>query len=151
MESHPWHYALIELSVWFSVLWSCYVNSRKPPPLPGQILNTARKHFGAGGNQRIRYTLPPLVFAAYQLAFRYKENSKSVRSHLSFSYCFPSWERWWSSHVRVAASAFLAAVGGFVFQRNPKWLWCVPSFCYFISDKLFITDKLFQFFFLHPL
>uniref|UniRef100_A0A8C7IYN0 VPS35 retromer complex component n=1 Tax=Oncorhynchus kisutch TaxID=8019 RepID=A0A8C7IYN0_ONCKI len=34
------------------------------------ILNTARKHFGAGGNQRIRYTLPPLVFAAYQLAFR---------------------------------------------------------------------------------
>ncbi|XP_040185397.1 vacuolar protein sorting-associated protein 35 [Rana temporaria] len=40
------------------------------------ILNTARKHFGAGGNQRIRYTLPPLVFAAYQLAFRYKENSK---------------------------------------------------------------------------
>uniref|UniRef100_A0A8C9S3C6 Vacuolar protein sorting-associated protein 35 n=1 Tax=Scleropages formosus TaxID=113540 RepID=A0A8C9S3C6_SCLFO len=41
------------------------------------ILNTARKHFGAGGNQRIRYTLPPLVFAAYQLAFRYKDNSKS--------------------------------------------------------------------------
>uniref|UniRef100_A0A8C6TDM5 VPS35 retromer complex component n=1 Tax=Neogobius melanostomus TaxID=47308 RepID=A0A8C6TDM5_9GOBI len=31
------------------------------------ILNTARKHFGAGGNQRIRFTLPPLVFAAYQL------------------------------------------------------------------------------------
>ncbi|XP_023678494.2 vacuolar protein sorting-associated protein 35-like [Paramormyrops kingsleyae] len=39
------------------------------------ILNTARKHFGAGGNQRIRFTLPPLVFAAYQLAFRYKESS----------------------------------------------------------------------------
>lgn len=47
--------------------------------VPLQILNTARKHFGAGGNQRIRYTLPPLVFAAYQLAFRYKENSSSVR------------------------------------------------------------------------
>lgn len=45
-----------------------------------QILNTARKHFGAGGNQRIRYTLPPLVFAAYQLAFRYKENSSSVHT-----------------------------------------------------------------------
>lgn len=44
-----------------------------------QILNTARKHFGAGGNQRIRYTLPPLVFAAYQLAFRYKDNSSLVR------------------------------------------------------------------------
>lgn len=43
-----------------------------------QILNTARKHFGAGGNQRIRHTLPPLVFAAYHLAFRYKENSSSV-------------------------------------------------------------------------
>ncbi|MEQ2271936.1 Vacuolar protein sorting-associated protein 35, partial [Xenotaenia resolanae] len=42
------------------------------------ILNTARKHFGAGGNQRIRYTLPPLVFAAYQLAFRYKANSSLV-------------------------------------------------------------------------
>ncbi|KAK3509798.1 hypothetical protein QTP70_011167 [Hemibagrus guttatus] len=41
------------------------------------ILNTARKHFGAGGNQRIRYTLPPLVFAAYQLAFRYKDNASS--------------------------------------------------------------------------
>ncbi|XP_048461938.1 vacuolar protein sorting-associated protein 35 [Rhincodon typus] len=40
------------------------------------ILNTARKHFGAGGNQRIRFTLPPLVFSAYQLAFCYKENSK---------------------------------------------------------------------------
>ncbi|KAI5088791.1 vacuolar protein sorting-associated protein 35, partial [Silurus meridionalis] len=41
------------------------------------ILNTARKHFGAGGNQRIRYTLPPLVFAAYQLAFLYKDNASS--------------------------------------------------------------------------
>lgn len=47
-----------------------------------QILNTARKHFGAGGNQRIRFTLPPLVFAAYQLAFRYKENSKVVSLEL---------------------------------------------------------------------
>lgn len=44
----------------------------------GQILNAARKHFGAGGNQRIRYTLPPLVFAAYQLSFRYKENASLV-------------------------------------------------------------------------
>ncbi|KAH0519266.1 Vacuolar protein sorting-associated protein 35 [Microtus ochrogaster] len=46
------------------------------------ILNTARKHFGAGGNQRIRFTLPPLVFAAYQLAFRYKENSQVTISAL---------------------------------------------------------------------
>lgn len=41
-------------------------------------MNTARKHFGAGGNQRIRFTLPPLVFAAYQLAFRYKQSAKVV-------------------------------------------------------------------------
>ncbi|XP_029109619.1 vacuolar protein sorting-associated protein 35-like isoform X2 [Scleropages formosus] len=57
------------------------------------ILNTARKHFGAGGNKRIRYTLPPLVFAAYQLAFRYKENStvddkweKKSQKIFSFAY-----------------------------------------------------------------
>lgn len=56
----------------------------------GQILNTARKHFGAGGNQRIRFTLPPLVFAAYQLAFRYKENSKVVGLLLSMSLIFSS-------------------------------------------------------------
>ncbi|GFG38277.1 hypothetical protein Cfor_01909 [Coptotermes formosanus] len=36
------------------------------------ILSTARKHFGAGGNRRIKYTLPPIVFQAYQLAFRFK-------------------------------------------------------------------------------
>uniref|UniRef100_A0A2K5QSD5 Vacuolar protein sorting-associated protein 35 n=1 Tax=Cebus imitator TaxID=2715852 RepID=A0A2K5QSD5_CEBIM len=53
----------------------CYKQSREFLSLV-LILNTARKHFGAGGNQRIRFTLPPLVFAAYQLAFRYKENSK---------------------------------------------------------------------------
>jgi vacuolar protein sorting-associated protein 35 len=35
------------------------------------ILNTARRHFGAGGTKRIPYTLPPIVFAAYQLAFKY--------------------------------------------------------------------------------
>jgi len=35
------------------------------------ILNTARRHFGAGGNKRIPFTLPPIVFAAYQLAFKY--------------------------------------------------------------------------------
>ncbi|BFZ13558.1 hypothetical protein BsWGS_16597 [Bradybaena similaris] len=37
------------------------------------ILSTARKHFGAGGDKRIKYTLPPIVFAAYRLAFRYKQ------------------------------------------------------------------------------
>lgn len=40
------------------------------------ILNTARKHFGAGGDKRIKFTLPPIVFAAYRLAYRYKEHSE---------------------------------------------------------------------------
>lgn len=34
------------------------------------ILSAARRILAAGGAQRIRYTLPPLVFQAYQLAFR---------------------------------------------------------------------------------
>lgn len=39
------------------------------------IVMTARKHFGCGGNKRIRYTLPPLVFQSYQLAFKYRSLS----------------------------------------------------------------------------
>lgn len=37
------------------------------------ILNTARKHFGSGGDKRIKITLPPIIMAAYRLAHRYKE------------------------------------------------------------------------------
>eukprot|EP00795_Rhopilema_esculentum_P001572 gene1572-16023_t len=40
------------------------------------ILNTARKHFGSGGEQRIKYTLPPLVFSAFQLAFKYRDEQE---------------------------------------------------------------------------
>ncbi|XP_044735777.1 vacuolar protein sorting-associated protein 35 isoform X2 [Chrysoperla carnea] len=36
------------------------------------ILSIARKHFSTGGSTRIKFTLPPLVFQAYQLAFKYK-------------------------------------------------------------------------------
>ncbi|XP_015604558.1 vacuolar protein sorting-associated protein 35 isoform X2 [Cephus cinctus] len=36
------------------------------------ILSAARKHFSAGGSKRVKYTLPPIVFQAYQLAFTYK-------------------------------------------------------------------------------
>lgn len=36
------------------------------------MLNTARKYFGTGGDQRIIYTLPPLVFAAYKLVHMYQ-------------------------------------------------------------------------------
>eukprot|EP00735_Rhodelphis_limneticus_P007484 TRINITY_DN2003_c0_g1::TRINITY_DN2003_c0_g1_i1::g.21885::m.21885 TRINITY_DN2003_c0_g1::TRINITY_DN2003_c0_g1_i1::g.21885 ORF type:complete len:790 (+),score=289.63,sp/F4I0P8/VP35B_ARATH/49.30/0.0,Vps35/PF03635.12/1e-271,LOH1CR12/PF10158.4/2,LOH1CR12/PF10158.4/1.4e+02 TRINITY_DN2003_c0_g1_i1:43-2370(+) len=35
-----------------------------------KILSTARKMFGRGGEKRIRYTLPPLVFAALKLSRR---------------------------------------------------------------------------------
>ncbi|XP_064640905.1 vacuolar protein sorting-associated protein 35-like [Lineus longissimus] len=37
------------------------------------ILNSARKHFGNGGERRMKYSLPPLVFSAYKLAFRYRD------------------------------------------------------------------------------
>lgn len=36
-------------------------------------MNTARKHFGNSGKERIKFTLPPLIFKAYELAYRYKE------------------------------------------------------------------------------
>uniref|UniRef100_UPI00358FEED2 vacuolar protein sorting-associated protein 35 n=1 Tax=Myxine glutinosa TaxID=7769 RepID=UPI00358FEED2 len=56
------------------------------------ILNTARKHFGAGGNQRIKFTLPPLVFAAYRLAFWYNDCTQSddkweKKCQKIFSFC----------------------------------------------------------------
>ncbi|XP_040157671.1 vacuolar protein sorting-associated protein 35 isoform X1 [Anopheles arabiensis] len=42
------------------------------PDTQYKILIAARKHFGTGGQHRIRYVLPPLVFQAYQLAYKYK-------------------------------------------------------------------------------
>lgn len=42
--------------------------------LPDQqylILSTAKKYLSAGGNKRVSYSLPPLVFQAYQLALKY--------------------------------------------------------------------------------
>jgi len=42
------------------------------------VLSAARKQFGSGGNARIRHTLPPIVFAAYRLAFRYYELREEV-------------------------------------------------------------------------
>lgn len=41
------------------------------------ILTTARKHFGNGGEQRIKWTLPPLVFAAFKLAFIYRDQHET--------------------------------------------------------------------------
>ncbi|ESO10541.1 hypothetical protein HELRODRAFT_96873 [Helobdella robusta] len=37
------------------------------------VLSLARKIFGNGGNMRIKYTMPPLVFAAYKLALAYND------------------------------------------------------------------------------
>lgn len=39
-----------------------------------KILQIARKHFGSGGTTRIKHVLPPLIFQAYQLAFKFKNN-----------------------------------------------------------------------------
>ena len=52
-----------------------------------QVLNTARKHFGNGGNKRLRHTLPPVVFAAYKLAFRFKELKEEVRECVCVCVC----------------------------------------------------------------
>ncbi|XP_060536542.1 vacuolar protein sorting-associated protein 35 [Cylas formicarius] len=41
-----------------------------------RILNTARKILGNGGPVRIRYTLPPIVFQAYQLAYKYRDTKE---------------------------------------------------------------------------
>lgn len=41
------------------------------------VLSAARKIFGNGGNTRIKYTLPPIVFAAYKLALAYQELKSS--------------------------------------------------------------------------
>lgn len=45
-----------------------------------QILNVARKHFGTGGDLRISFTLPPLVFAAYKLITEYHSLKEKVRN-----------------------------------------------------------------------
>lgn len=42
------------------------------------MLSTARKYFGTGGDQRIVYTLPPLVFAAYKLVHTYQTLQEEV-------------------------------------------------------------------------
>lgn len=57
------------------------------------ILNTARKQFGNSGKERIKYTLPPLIFGAYELAFRYKaaaeEDEKwEKKCDKIFKFCF---------------------------------------------------------------
>ncbi|XP_065913927.1 vacuolar protein sorting-associated protein 35-like [Dysidea avara] len=56
------------------------------------MLNTARKFFGTGGDQRIIYTLPPLVFAAYRLVKTYQglqeeDDRWKKKSEKIFKFC----------------------------------------------------------------
>ena len=44
-----------------------------------QMLNTARKHFGTGGDSRIKHTLPSVVFAACKLVMAYRSIKDEVR------------------------------------------------------------------------
>lgn len=48
------------------------------PDLQFKILMAEREHFSLGGNKRICYTLPPLVFQAYQLALIYSRKREQV-------------------------------------------------------------------------
>jgi len=58
-----------------------------------KILNTARKHFGNSGKERIKYTLPPIIFKAYELAYRYKDSANEdekweKKCDKIFKFCF---------------------------------------------------------------
>ncbi|XP_050301165.1 vacuolar protein sorting-associated protein 35 isoform X3 [Anthonomus grandis grandis] len=54
------------------------------------ILTVARKILGTGGPLRIKYTLPPIVFQAYQLAYKYrnlKEEKWDKKCTKIFQFC----------------------------------------------------------------
>jgi hypothetical protein len=53
--------------------------------LTAQILSVARKHIGAGGNNRMKHTLPTLVFAALRLISVFKEQQGSVSERIWLS------------------------------------------------------------------
>ncbi|KAJ3053033.1 Vacuolar protein sorting-associated protein 35, partial [Rhizophlyctis rosea] len=55
------------------------------------LLSTARKHFGEGGDIRIRFTLPPLVVASVKLARKYRarfdeDDSTATKLHSLFTF-----------------------------------------------------------------
>jgi vacuolar protein sorting-associated protein 35 len=57
------------------------------------ILNAARKQFGNSGKERIKYTLPPIIFSAYELAARYKaaasdDDKWEKKCDKIFKFCF---------------------------------------------------------------
>ena len=58
-----------------------------------KILSTARKHFSNSGKDRIKFTLPPIVFGAYQLAYSYKNSAEEdelweKKCDKIFKFCF---------------------------------------------------------------
>lgn len=61
--------------IWFMV-WSVMWQHRP------QILSSARKQFGTGGDSRITYTLPALIFSTYRLVNMYESIKDEVREHL---------------------------------------------------------------------
>ncbi|KAI8818650.1 vacuolar protein sorting-associated protein 35 [Fimicolochytrium jonesii] len=56
------------------------------------LLSTARKHFGEGGDIRIRFTLPPLIIALIRLGRKYRtgneEEDEAASEKLSFLFKF---------------------------------------------------------------
>jgi vacuolar protein sorting-associated protein 35 len=53
------------------------------------MLITARKQFGNSGKERMRYLLPPLVFKAYDLSYRYKKGDDVDNNwEKLFKFCF---------------------------------------------------------------
>jgi vacuolar protein sorting-associated protein 35 len=53
------------------------------------ILQTARKQFANSGKERIRFTLPPLIFKAYALAQRFKQaGDDQANWEKIFKFCF---------------------------------------------------------------
>lgn len=45
------------------------------PDMQFRILQTARKHLEVGGSARLKHVMPPIIFRAYHLAFRYKASA----------------------------------------------------------------------------
>jgi vacuolar protein sorting-associated protein 35 len=60
---------------------------------PKQILNTAKKQFASSSKEHIKFTFPPLIFRAYQLAHQYKNVSSfddkwEKKCDKIFKFCF---------------------------------------------------------------
>ena len=76
-----------------------------------QILNVARKYFGTGGDKRIRFTLPPLVFAAYKLISQYHSLREQVCPEsiptLTFTLCIAMMVVFTRSIYQCAYASFI--------------------------------------------